>query len=127
MIGEIHRYAGDQCGKFFDLYSVELIDVDARNVFNPQYCYLVVFFLSQKNFEFQFSQFTVRNNEKVSTPARRIKKREVCKLIVKRIELLGVILHLIEFNMQFIKKERLNDLQNILFGSVVRTKLPACV
>ena len=65
----------------------------------------------------------MRYNQKISATARRIEKLEFCNPVVKLIEQFRVGFYPIKFFPQSIQKERIDNLQDVLFTGVMHPKL----
>src|SRR5690606_26668130 len=77
-----------------------------------------------QEFQFELSQFAIGNDQEVSAAAGRIEKTQSAKAIMKSLKRLAAAgiaagLQLLELRPQPVKKQGLDDLQDVLFGGIM--------
>ena len=85
------------------------------------------------SFKFKSLDLTERDDQKVPATARRVEERQGCKLPLKGVELVGLVLRELllrladglknglQFGLQVVKEERLDHLQDVAFAREMRS------
>ena len=114
---------GDTGGELAQLDAVELVHIHAGE--NGGNFVLLVAAQQLEHFDFQQAELAVGDYEKVSAAAGRIENLQGTELFVKSLDRLAAtgvtaLRELLKLSAKIIQEQRLNDLQDIFLGSVVR-------
>ena len=117
--------------KFSQLNPVELIHIDNRKQLR-QNIELTMGTNLLEHLDFQRPQLAVGNDEKIAAAAGRIEKAQLTEPSLKGNHFrdaptVTTRLEVVELGTQSIEKQRFNDLEDVLFGGVMRSLCPALV
>ena len=129
MVHHPHRDLGDPRGKLGNLDPVKTIDIDLRiEAYIGDALLAGMEFLQHRDFE--FAQFAIGDDEKISAAAGRIEKSEATEFRMKILQRppparILACLQPREFALEIVEKQRLNDLQNVFLAGVMGALLAA--
>src|SRR5271157_2066946 len=122
VIHQPHGDLGYARGPLADLYAVESVDVHLREALNVKFL-LIAAADHLEDFDFQQTQLTVGNDEKIATAARRIEEAQSREFPVEASQFGFAAFGALEFPAQVVEEKRSNDLEDVALAGVVPANL----
>ena len=99
MVGQPERDFGDARRELFDLDAVELVDVELGELVDGVERHFVLCAVQfEEDFEFEFAEFPVGDDEEVAAAAGRIEEAEFAEFVLKLLEARGTAGGLVGFD-----------------------------
>ena len=121
-----HRDFGNARREFADLDAVELVDIDLRESGDVEDALLLARIKLAQDIDFELAQFAIGDDEEVAAAAGGIEEGEAGQLFVQGLKRLRLAaterFRAGELRVKVVQKERLDELQDVLFGGVVRAR-----
>jgi len=123
MVGEPQGDAGDLGREFLDLDAEALVHVQPDQAVHIE-GHLLPVTRGAQDVQLEQAQFTVGDDEEVAAAAGRLEEGQGSEFVVELVQAIAVAPHGLELGPQFIEKQRLDQLEDVGLGGVVRAQVP---
>ena len=128
VVHQPQRHLGDLGGELLDLNAVELVYVHANQAVHVHAFLARVaaqLVAGAKHLQLQRAQLSVADDQEVAAATGGVEKGELAQLFVKLEQLVAVAFDLVEFGVQIVQKQRLDELKDVFFAGVVGAQVAA--